>query len=199
MSNAAAISRYLRTDPDLRTALEYKAMVVSEFNGTASVVVYADRRGGSEQLAKKAHEWAWRRYNVGKFCTTQTMWGFDVGARVERFQRPAPADPVKTTPEPTAPKPRPSAFAKWLDTYVDEADLPTEKWLEVVDDRPGATWKTHMVQLSDVIDAAKKAPPSEQAAIKRKIVQIDFENRDPMHFFAYLAKGLVRSRFPVGK
>lgn len=85
-----------------------------------------------------------------------------------------------------------SAFAKWLDTFVDEKGLDTAHIFEVPGAGQDALWSMpHAIPLAVVIEAAQHATAREQAAIKDTLVRIDFANGDPMHFFDHLARGLV--------
>lgn len=79
-------------------------------------------------------------------------------------------------------------FATWLDTFIDEKGLNTERVFEVDTDD---FWQHHTIPFGVVVEAAKNATTHEQAQIKNTIVRIDFLNGDPMHFFAHLAKGLA--------
>lgn len=78
-------------------------------------------------------------------------------------------------------------FNQWLDTFVQEKGLDLE-WMFTPE---GKTYGTNYIPLGCVIDAIKSASPDEQAAIKRKIVELDFRNANVMHFFGHLAKALA--------
>lgn len=78
------------------------------------------------------------------------------------------------------------SFDDWLDTFVDEKGLDTERLFEA----EGASG-LNIIPLAVVLEHLKIAPPAEQAAIKTTIVKIDFANGDVTHFFAHLAKALA--------
>ena len=77
-------------------------------------------------------------------------------------------------------------FNKWLDTFVEEKGLDTEKRWEI--EGPSGT---NSIPLGVVIEHCKITSKDEQRKIKDILVKIDFTNSDPMHFFNHLAKALV--------
>ncbi len=78
-------------------------------------------------------------------------------------------------------------FTKWLDTFVSEKELNTDRVFEV----EGSDWGTNYIPCAVVIEHMKIASPQEQSEIKNMIVKIDFANGDVMHFFEHLAGALA--------
>jgi len=76
-------------------------------------------------------------------------------------------------------------FTEWLETFLEEKNLPYEMWEIEVD---GCL---HYIDSDVVIEAIKNAPKNEQEQIKKTIIQIDFNNGNVNHFFKYLAKALI--------
>lgn len=81
-------------------------------------------------------------------------------------------------------------FEKWLDTYVEEAELDKEQIIYEGDDPSGTL---HIVDLGYLIEVIKTASTTEKAKIKNIIVKIDFQNGDVLDFFSYLAEGYVQN------
>lgn len=81
-----------------------------------------------------------------------------------------------------------SGFSSWLDTFVDEKKLDIEHRFDV----EGPEWGWNSIPLASVVDAVKQCSSAEQEQIKTNLVELDFRNSDPMHFFEYLAKGMAR-------
>ena len=77
-------------------------------------------------------------------------------------------------------------FADWLDTFVSEKGLDTERLFEAEGESG-----LNIIPLGVVLEHIKIAPTKEQEAIKTTLVKIDFMNGDPCHFFAHLAKALA--------
>lgn len=78
-------------------------------------------------------------------------------------------------------------FNNWLDTFVEEKGLDVEHNLEV--EGPSGL---NIVPLGVLLDAIKAAPSHEQQGIKNMLVQIDFKNGDPLHYFAHLAQAIAQ-------
>lgn len=78
-------------------------------------------------------------------------------------------------------------FDDWLDTFVAEKGLDTERIFEA----EGASG-LNIIPLAVVLEHLKIAPPAEQEAIRTVIVKIDFANGDVTHFFGHLAKALAQ-------
>jgi hypothetical protein len=85
-----------------------------------------------------------------------------------------------------------SSFGKWLDTYVEEAELDKEQTIYEGEDNGGLL---HVVDLGFIIEAIKTASPTEKEKIKKTIVRIDFLNGDAIDFFKYLAEGYVKTNY----
>lgn len=83
-----------------------------------------------------------------------------------------------------------TAFARWIDTFVDEKGLDREHRFEIDTDD---FWGHHSIPLGVVVDAAKSAQAFEQDQIKKMFVTIDFKNGDVLHFFEHLARGLIEA------
>jgi hypothetical protein len=79
-----------------------------------------------------------------------------------------------------------SQFSTWLDALIEEKELETETFLEV--EGPSGT---NYIPLEILVNAIKNASTTEQDAIKRTIVQIDFANGSIMHYFNHLAKAIA--------
>ena len=77
-------------------------------------------------------------------------------------------------------------FNKWLDTFISEKNINTDRILEV----EGASG-VNMMPVQIVLDAIKSAPANEQAAIKTTFVKIDFVNGDILHFINHLARAIA--------
>jgi hypothetical protein len=78
-------------------------------------------------------------------------------------------------------------FKKWLDTFVDEKGIDLEQSFEL----SAKDGMLHSLPYGVVIEAIKKASPNEQAAIKNKIIMLDFYNKDVKDFLRHLAGALV--------
>ncbi len=78
------------------------------------------------------------------------------------------------------------AFAKWIDTFVAEKGIDLDERFNVV----GASGVNSM-DYRLIINLAKDAPAHEQAAIKHKIVAIDFRNGDVKHFLRHLGAAIA--------
>jgi len=79
------------------------------------------------------------------------------------------------------------AFEKWLDTFIEEKGIDTERIIEA-EGRSGANF----IPVGCLVEAIKAAPLREQQQIKTTIVKIDFCNGDVMHFFRHLAQAIAR-------
>lgn len=78
-------------------------------------------------------------------------------------------------------------FAAWLDLFIEEKGIDVEHTFEV-EGASGTNW----IPVGCLIEALKAAPASEQDAVQRKIVQIDFRNGDVLDFFKYPARAIAR-------
>ena len=78
-------------------------------------------------------------------------------------------------------------FAKWLDTLIDEKGYDIEEDFEV----EGSEWGTNYIPLSVVLEAIKQTSQTEQEAIKKNLVTIDFVNGSCLDYFRYLAQALA--------
>ena len=83
-----------------------------------------------------------------------------------------------------------SAFATWLDTFVDEKELDLNHFFEVKGPE-GSFWDVNLIPLECVLEAVKAAPAQTQEDIKTIIVKIDHINGDVMHFFEFVAKDMA--------
>lgn len=81
-----------------------------------------------------------------------------------------------------------TAFATWIDTFVDEKGIDTEH----IFTKTGPVWGENIIPLGVVVEHMKIASAKEQAGIKDILVKIDFANGDVMHFFDHLAGALAR-------
>lgn len=80
-----------------------------------------------------------------------------------------------------------TAFNTWLDTYLEEKGIDTERTL-TVNGPSGA----NIMPVGIVIEAMKRAPRQEQDSIKRTLTLIDFKNGRPLDFIKHLAGALAR-------
>ena len=85
-------------------------------------------------------------------------------------------------------RPRPTAFSRWLDRFLDEKEIDLEEVIEV----EGPEWGTNHMPIGVLVEHMKIASPHEQVAIKDMIVRIDFRNGDVRHYFKHLAKAIAR-------
>ena len=79
-------------------------------------------------------------------------------------------------------------FNEWLDTFIQEKGLDTEKVFEV----NGPIWGINFIPCAVVIEHIKIASKDERDAIKTMIVKLDFVNADIMDYFKHLAKAIAR-------
>lgn len=82
-----------------------------------------------------------------------------------------------------------SAFATWLDTFVEEKNLDTDHLFTV--ETTGGFWNQHLIPLAVVMAAAKGVSASEQLIIKNTLVRLDLCNAPVMPYFEHLAKALA--------
>jgi hypothetical protein len=79
------------------------------------------------------------------------------------------------------------AFNNWLDTFIEEKNIDTERTFEV----EGASgW--NLIPVGCIVEAIKGAPKNEQQSIKTTFVKIDFHNGDVYHFFNHLAGAIAQ-------
>jgi hypothetical protein len=77
-------------------------------------------------------------------------------------------------------------FATWIDTFVAEKNINDSQIFEV-DGMSGL----NMIPVAVLVEALKATSATEQAAIKKMIVKIDFLNGDVLHYFKHLAKAIA--------
>lgn len=82
---------------------------------------------------------------------------------------------------------KPTAFDRWLDTFISEKGLD----LETVLDAEGPSG-TNWIPLAVLVSIIKQAPKVEQAGIKTTLVKIDFANGNALHFFRHLARAVAK-------
>jgi hypothetical protein len=90
-----------------------------------------------------------------------------------------------------------SAFAKWIDTFLDEKGVDLDHTFTV--ETPGAFWNTHMIPVYVVVNAAKSVSAAEQAVIKTTLVKLDFLNQPVLPYFEHLAKALAVALNELGQ
>lgn len=73
-------------------------------------------------------------------------------------------------------------FNTWLDTFISEKEIDTEKVLEVVGNSG-----INYIPVGVLIEHIKIAPKNEQERIKEIIVKLDFYNASIIDFFKHLA------------
>lgn len=104
------------------------------------------------------------------------------------YAKDFPPEDIEVRVKPPTRK-RPSAFATWLDTFVEEKGLNVDHVFTV----PGPRWGDNSIPLSVVLREAKATGSAEQKAIKDMLVKIDFRNGNVMLYFEHLAKALARN------
>lgn len=104
------------------------------------------------------------------------------------YTKDFPPEDIEVRVKPPTKK-RTSAFATWLDTFVEEKGLNVDHVFTV----QGPRWGDNLIPLSAVIESAKSTGDAEQRAIKDMLVKIDFRNGNVMHYFEHLAKALARN------
>jgi len=77
-------------------------------------------------------------------------------------------------------------FEKWLDTYLEESELPMKSWEIASSDGTPNFFSTEVV-----VEFIKAAPKHEQAGIKNMMVKIDFRNGDMNDYFKHLSQALA--------
>ncbi|MCV6988671.1 hypothetical protein H7I87_00360 [Mycobacterium timonense] len=77
-------------------------------------------------------------------------------------------------------------IGNWLDTFVEEKELDREHLFEV--EGPSGL---NVIPLGVVVDTIKISPPLEQAAILKRLQQLDFCNGDVTDYLRQLAGALV--------
>ena len=77
----------------------------------------------------------------------------------------------------------------YLNNLVLEKGLDVEQILEI--EKADSIFGTNFMPLQCVLDAILQAPVSEQSAIHKTLVAIDFKNGDVMHFFKHLAQAIA--------
>ena len=77
-------------------------------------------------------------------------------------------------------------FSKWLDAFIEEKGLDTDRILEVEGKRA-----MNYIPLECLIRVIKQAPPHEQEDIKTMLVKIDFWNGDVIGYFRHLAQAIA--------
>lgn len=80
------------------------------------------------------------------------------------------------------------SFNSWLDTFIEEKGIDTHNIFEFKENG-----MTHLVETACVVAWIKNLNAAAKAKIKSNFVKIDFCNGDPMHFFEYLAKGMIKA------
>tara|TARA_Y100001937_G_scaffold60819_1_gene83180 strand:- start:1898 stop:2167 length:270 start_codon:yes stop_codon:yes gene_type:complete len=78
------------------------------------------------------------------------------------------------------------SFNKWIDTFVEEKNLDINFTFEIEKNE-----ELHLIELSNVISYIKAVDLKTKNKIKSTFVKIDFLNGDVLHFFKYLARGIV--------
>ena len=78
-------------------------------------------------------------------------------------------------------------FTKWIDTLIEEKNLDTEFTVFEVEGESGMNF----IPLGCVIEAIKNTCQSEQIAIKRTLVYIDFKNGNIVDYFKHLAQAIA--------
>lgn len=80
-----------------------------------------------------------------------------------------------------------NAFARWLDTFIDEKGIDLEHTL-VAEGESGTNW----IPVAVLIDMMKATTPKEQAGIKNMLVRIDFRNAEVLPYLQHLAQAVAR-------
>lgn len=77
-------------------------------------------------------------------------------------------------------------FCQWFDTLIEEKGIDPEAIFELETET-----EFHIMPYQMVFDAIKGTSTTEQEAIKRNLIKIDFVNGDIKHYFRHLAQALV--------
>ena len=77
-------------------------------------------------------------------------------------------------------------FAQWLDTFIDEKGIDTERVLTA--EGPSGL---NSIPIGCLVDVMKSAPAHEQKGIRAMLVKIDFHNGDVVDYFRHLAQAIA--------
>ena len=76
---------------------------------------------------------------------------------------------------------------RWLNEFIDESDLDLDHVFEI--EHEGTL---HLMDFEVVVDSILALPPKSQIKIKKKIVAIDSENGDIIHYLDWVALGFIK-------
>lgn len=79
---------------------------------------------------------------------------------------------------------------EYLETLIQEKDLENEL-MDVTAE--GTDYIAVVMSIQDVIEFILTLPVSVKRDIRNKLVMIDFKNGDVMHFFNYIANGMLQT------
>ena len=80
-------------------------------------------------------------------------------------------------------------FKNWLKKFIDETDLDREHVFEF--DHEGTL---HLMEFENLVDSILSLPEEHRKKIKDKLVGIDSENGDLMHYLNWVALGFIKYR-----
>lgn len=78
-------------------------------------------------------------------------------------------------------------FKDWLNTFIDESDLERDHVFEI--EHEGSV---HSMKFDVVVNSIIALPTEHQKKIKDKLIAINSENSDLMHYLYWVAEGFVK-------
>ena len=78
-------------------------------------------------------------------------------------------------------------FENWIETFIEEKNINLDDIFEVEGESG-----TNIMSYGVIVEHILIAPVQEQEKIKNVLVQIDFKNGDPLHFFRHLGQAIAR-------
>ena len=79
-----------------------------------------------------------------------------------------------------------ASFKLWLDTFIEEKELPMDDIFEITKDG-----NLNIFSYKSIYEYILISTPTEKEKIKKTIVKIDFLNGDVLHYFRHLANAIA--------
>ena len=79
------------------------------------------------------------------------------------------------------------AFKDWLNTFIDQNDLDRSYVFDIDHED-----KNHLMSFEVLLESISSLPEKYQKKIKNKLVAIDSENGDLMHYLNWVALGFIK-------
>jgi hypothetical protein len=79
-----------------------------------------------------------------------------------------------------------ASFKLWLDTFIEEKELPMDDIFEITKDG-----NLNIFSYKSIYAYILISTPTEKEKIKKTIVKIDFLNGDVLHYFRHLANAIT--------